>query len=175
MISTNKFDAQLPLCAVSAKQQQKRREGCLADRKTACVRAPAVTVGWINSQAAAASAAAVTAAAAGGVLGAGWAGHIGRLAAGSCEPVVCGCAAYRTHEYNWSITTARALSITLDLGWRAPSVRSLSLHVAPHKGTSFVFRASLRWRGHAPMFDIPLERAEDAGGDGGDCFPRYLR
>jgi len=42
--------------------------------------------------------------------GSSWAGH---------DPTAA--AAYRMHKYNRSITTARALSITLDLGWH-PSV-----------------------------------------------------
>ena len=61
--------------------------------------APYVTVGRINSQS-------VVARCGGG----GWAGH---------EPTA---AAYCTHKYNWSITTARTLSITLHLSW-GPSIQ----------------------------------------------------
>ena len=52
--------------------------------------------------------------------GQGSCASVGRSLAHRTNPSAA--AAYRTHEYNWSITTARALSITLDLGWR-PSVR----------------------------------------------------
>jgi len=95
------FFGPMPVRAQHFWQMKYAAKNCAAVWQIEKSHTPDITVGQINS----------------GVARCGWgswAGHVW-VSCTSPEPTA---AAYRAHEYNWSITTASALSITLDLGWR---------------------------------------------------------
>lgn len=123
-------------------------------KRSACAGRPGagVTVGWINSRAA---------------DGRARRGALRRLrgeGTSACPTPrpTAPTAAYHTHEYNWSITTARALSLSSSM---RPSVRASSAH----KGAFPRVLAS-----RPPTFDIPLERARDAADDDDGRFRRLV-